>query len=283
MARLGPATPARTPPPARVVPPVAGRPCGDHRQRWPAAVRAVLPPDGPGAEVRDHMAGVRSAGNPAPRVESVCHPLSAEEGCTAPGPRPVPSSGRSFPVSDPTEKSAATFSPPAATEQMQQQHALPERMDMQETRRAARQRRRIRGLMVGTSAGLVVTALLVGLVMTMQSDGKEEAGPAPATAVANSEETPTPASAGKKSATPSPSATPPDPVGRHRVPIGERHGLEGPRDPDSRRGRRPPRGRLLPRPPWSDASGPRSPTRESPRSTRPAWGTVPARSARATT
>jgi expansin (peptidoglycan-binding protein) len=78
-------------------------------------------------------------------------------------------------------------------------------MDMQETRRAARQRRRVRGLMVGTSAGLVVTALVVGLVMTMQSEGKDDAGPA--TAVANSAETPAPTSPGKKSATPSPSAT----------------------------------------------------------------------------
>ncbi|WP_373287273.1 expansin EXLX1 family cellulose-binding protein [Streptomyces lacrimifluminis] len=78
---------------------------------------------------------------------------------------------------------------------------------MQETRRAARQRRRRRGLMVGTSAGLVVTALVLGLVMTMQPDGKEDAGPAPATAVANSEEIPAPTPPGKKPATASPSAS----------------------------------------------------------------------------
>ncbi|NEC88490.1 expansin EXLX1 family cellulose-binding protein [Streptomyces sp. SID12501] len=77
---------------------------------------------------------------------------------------------------------------------------------MQETRRAARQRRRRRGLMVGTTAGLAVTGLLVCLVMTMPPDGKDDAGPAPATAVANSEETPTSASPEKKPATASPSA-----------------------------------------------------------------------------
>ncbi|WP_327700452.1 expansin EXLX1 family cellulose-binding protein [Streptomyces sp. NBC_00459] len=78
---------------------------------------------------------------------------------------------------------------------------------MQETRRAARQRRRRRGLMVGTTAGLAVTGLLVCLVMTMQSDGKDDAGPAPATAVANSEQTPAPTSPERKPATASPSAT----------------------------------------------------------------------------
>ncbi|MDF3144575.1 MULTISPECIES: expansin EXLX1 family cellulose-binding protein [unclassified Streptomyces] len=77
---------------------------------------------------------------------------------------------------------------------------------MRETRQAARQRRHRRRLMVGTTAGLVVTGLLVCLVMTMQSDRKEDAGRAPATAVANSEETLPPTSPGKKSPTPSPSA-----------------------------------------------------------------------------
>ncbi|KUO15510.1 hypothetical protein AQJ91_40910 [Streptomyces dysideae] len=59
--------------------------------------------------------------------------------------------------------------------------------------------------MVGTTAGLVVTGLLVCLVMTMQSDRKEDAGRAPATAVANSGETLLPTSPGQKSSTPSPS------------------------------------------------------------------------------
>lgn len=81
---------------------------------------------------------------------------------------------------------------------------------MQETRQAARQRRHRRRLIVGTTAGLVVTGLVVCLVMTMQSDRKEDAGRAPATAVANSEETP-PTSPGQKSSTPSPSASSPTP------------------------------------------------------------------------
>lgn len=38
---------------------------------------------------------------------------------------------------------------------------------MQVTRRAARQRGRGRGLMVGATTGLVVTGLLVCLIMTM--------------------------------------------------------------------------------------------------------------------
>ncbi|MFF5187440.1 expansin EXLX1 family cellulose-binding protein [Streptomyces sp. NPDC000345] len=79
-------------------------------------------------------------------------------------------------------------------------------MNMQETRRAARQRRRRRGLMVGTTTGLVVTGLLVCLVMTMRPDGEEDAGRAPATAVANSQETRTPTSSGRTSSPPSPSA-----------------------------------------------------------------------------
>ncbi|KOG37287.1 hypothetical protein AQJ84_24265 [Streptomyces resistomycificus] len=60
--------------------------------------------------------------------------------------------------------------------------------------------------MVGTTAGLVVTGLLVCLVMTMQPDREENAGRAPATAVANSQESRPPTSPGKKSSTPSPSA-----------------------------------------------------------------------------
>jgi len=91
-------------------------------------------------------------------------------------------------------------------------------MNMQETRQAARQRRHRRRLMVGTTAGLVVTGLLVCLVMTMQPDRKEDAGRASATAVANSQETLRPTSPGQRpsgaspsavSATPSASATTP--------------------------------------------------------------------------
>ncbi|MFD9482617.1 expansin EXLX1 family cellulose-binding protein [Streptomyces sp. NPDC059991] len=78
---------------------------------------------------------------------------------------------------------------------------------MQETRQAARQRRRRRGLMVGTTTGLVVTGLLVCLVMTMQPDGKKDAGRA--TAVTDSQGSPPPTSPGKKpSSPPAPSATP---------------------------------------------------------------------------
>ena len=77
---------------------------------------------------------------------------------------------------------------------------------MLETRQAARQRRSRRRLMVGTTAGLVVTGLLVCLVMTMRPDRDEDAGRAPATAVANSQETHPPTSPGKKSSAPSPSA-----------------------------------------------------------------------------
>lgn len=82
---------------------------------------------------------------------------------------------------------------------------------MQDTRQAARQRRRRRGLMVGTTTGLVVTGLLVCLVMTLQPDGKEDDGRAPATAAANSQETHPPTSPGKKPSTASPSAASPSP------------------------------------------------------------------------
>ncbi|WP_329557328.1 expansin EXLX1 family cellulose-binding protein [Streptomyces sp. NBC_00696] len=79
---------------------------------------------------------------------------------------------------------------------------------MQETtRQAARQRRRRRRLMVGTTTGLIVTGLLVCLVMTMQPDRKEDAGPAVATAVANSQGTFASASPGRKPSSASPSAT----------------------------------------------------------------------------
>ncbi|MEV0912146.1 expansin EXLX1 family cellulose-binding protein [Streptomyces hokutonensis] len=78
---------------------------------------------------------------------------------------------------------------------------------MQETtRQAARQRRRRRRLMVGATTGLIVTGLLVGLVMTMQPDRKEDAGPAAATAVANSRET-LPAGSPGHSASPSTTST----------------------------------------------------------------------------
>ncbi|WP_405853997.1 RlpA-like double-psi beta-barrel domain-containing protein [Streptomyces sp. NBC_01515] len=78
---------------------------------------------------------------------------------------------------------------------------------MQETtRQAARQRRHRRRLMVGATTGLIVTGLLVCLVMTMQPDRKEDAGPA-ATAVANSQETLPAASPGRKLSSTSPSAT----------------------------------------------------------------------------
>ncbi|WP_405813428.1 expansin EXLX1 family cellulose-binding protein [Streptomyces sp. NBC_01390] len=78
---------------------------------------------------------------------------------------------------------------------------------MQETRRAARQRRHRRGLLVATTTGLAVTGLLVCLVMTMRPDGNDDAGAAPATAVANSQETLTPTPPEEKPATASPSAT----------------------------------------------------------------------------
>ena len=79
---------------------------------------------------------------------------------------------------------------------------------MQETtRQAARQRRRRRRLMVGTTTGLIVTGLLVGLVMTMQPDRKADAGPAAAAAVANSQETLPSASPRRKPSSASPSAT----------------------------------------------------------------------------
>lgn len=61
--------------------------------------------------------------------------------------------------------------------------------------------------MVGSTAGLVVTGLLVCLVMTMQPDRKEDAGRAPATAVANSQGALPAASPEQKSSTPSPAAT----------------------------------------------------------------------------
>ncbi|MFD3621109.1 expansin EXLX1 family cellulose-binding protein [Streptomyces sp. NPDC058676] len=63
--------------------------------------------------------------------------------------------------------------------------------------------------MVGTTAGLAVTGLLVCLVMTMQSDPKGDAGRASATAVADSEETLPPTPPRQKSSTPSPSASSP--------------------------------------------------------------------------
>ncbi|WP_406131582.1 expansin EXLX1 family cellulose-binding protein [Streptomyces sp. NBC_00989] len=75
------------------------------------------------------------------------------------------------------------------------------------TRQAARQRRRRRRLLVGTTTGLIVTGLLVGLVMTMQPDRKEDAGPAVATAVANSQGSLPAASPGRKPSSASPSAT----------------------------------------------------------------------------
>ncbi|MGJ5798870.1 RlpA-like double-psi beta-barrel domain-containing protein [Streptomyces europaeiscabiei] len=81
-----------------------------------------------------------------------------------------------------------------------------ERMDMQGTRQAARQRRNRRRLLVGSTTGLVVTGLLVCLVMAMQPDREDKDGSAAATSVANSQATRPPASAGKKkSPTPSPS------------------------------------------------------------------------------
>ncbi|MGW3939406.1 expansin EXLX1 family cellulose-binding protein [Streptomyces phaeochromogenes] len=75
------------------------------------------------------------------------------------------------------------------------------------TRQAARQRRRRRRLMVGTTTGLIVTGLLVGLVMAMQPDRKEDVGSAAATAVANSQETLPSASPGRKPSSASPSAS----------------------------------------------------------------------------
>ncbi|QGZ47148.1 hypothetical protein GPZ77_00840 [Streptomyces sp. QHH-9511] len=89
---------------------------------------------------------------------------------------------------------------------------------MQETRQAARQRRRRRELMVGTTTGLVVTGLLVCLVMTMQSDRKEEAGRAPATAVAESQGSLPPTPPGKKPPTASPSASSVAPSAGARTP-----------------------------------------------------------------
>ncbi|WP_369227074.1 expansin EXLX1 family cellulose-binding protein [Streptomyces sp. R39] len=82
---------------------------------------------------------------------------------------------------------------------------------MQETRQAARQRRRRHRLLVGATAGLVVTGLLVCLVMTRQPDRDEDAGRAAATAVADSHETLPPASPGQKPATPTPSPSSPTP------------------------------------------------------------------------
>ena len=65
--------------------------------------------------------------------------------------------------------------------------------------------------MLGTTTGLIVTGLLVGLVMTMQPDRKEDAGQAASTAVAGSPETFPPASPrhepSSASPSPSPSAT----------------------------------------------------------------------------
>ncbi|HSX96543.1 MAG TPA: expansin EXLX1 family cellulose-binding protein [Streptomyces sp.] len=72
--------------------------------------------------------------------------------------------------------------------------------------------------MTVTTAGLAVTGLLVYLVMTMQPDREEVAGPAPATAVANSAETQPPASSAKKSSTPSPSAGSATPSARAKTP-----------------------------------------------------------------
>ncbi|MFF8382078.1 expansin EXLX1 family cellulose-binding protein [Streptomyces kanasensis] len=77
---------------------------------------------------------------------------------------------------------------------------------MHETRRAARQRRRRRGLVVGTTTGLAVTGLLVCLVMTMQADPREDAGRAPATAVADAQTGLPPASPDDKPDTASPPA-----------------------------------------------------------------------------
>ncbi|WP_239134905.1 RlpA-like double-psi beta-barrel domain-containing protein [Streptomyces sp. SID12488] len=82
---------------------------------------------------------------------------------------------------------------------------------MQESRRAARQRRRRRGLMVGIATGVVVTGLLVGLFTTMNPDGAADAGEAAATAVANSPETPAPTPPETKPASASPSAASPTP------------------------------------------------------------------------
>ncbi|WP_051735655.1 expansin EXLX1 family cellulose-binding protein [Streptomyces sp. NRRL B-3229] len=75
------------------------------------------------------------------------------------------------------------------------------------TRQAARQRRRRRRLTIGTTTGLAVTALLVGLVVAMQPDRKEDTASAAATAVTDSRQTPSPTTPGHKSSSPSPSAT----------------------------------------------------------------------------
>lgn len=154
-----------------------------------------------------------------------------------------------------------------------------ERMDMQETtRQAARQRRRRRRLMVGTTTGLIVTGLLVCLVMTMQPDRKEDAGPAVATAVANSQGTFASASPGRKPSSASPSAT-------STTSVTPSAGSTTPKASPSRRLRRhrSPRGRLRSRPRWPGGSGPRSATRGWPRFTRPGSGTAPARTVRAAT
>ncbi|MFE1836802.1 expansin EXLX1 family cellulose-binding protein [Streptomyces sviceus] len=77
---------------------------------------------------------------------------------------------------------------------------------MQESRQAARQRRHRRRLMVGSTAGLVVTGLLVCLAIALQPDRKDDAGRAAATAVADSQESgPSSSPTGSKSPTPSPS------------------------------------------------------------------------------
>ncbi|WP_369244500.1 expansin EXLX1 family cellulose-binding protein [Streptomyces sp. R41] len=76
---------------------------------------------------------------------------------------------------------------------------------MQETRQAARHRKRRRGLMTGTTAALIIAGLLVWLVVTMQPDSKTDARRATATPVADSQKTLPPTSPGQKPSTASPS------------------------------------------------------------------------------
>ncbi|GAA3902243.1 hypothetical protein GCM10023084_63410 [Streptomyces lacrimifluminis] len=68
-----------------------------------------------GRECGDQAAEVPSSGDPGTHVEPTRHGLSAERG-TSERPRSDPAPGCPFPAPDPTEESAATFSPPVATE-----------------------------------------------------------------------------------------------------------------------------------------------------------------------